>query len=105
MAEYIERGKLTEALKTWQNKLIETYGASDEYVKCLESVFIGIDAIPAADVRPVVRGRWERHFERPGVYADLFWHCSACGSKNAESLANVHHYFCPNCGAEMREKS
>lgn len=54
MAEYIDREKLVEALTEWQNMLIETYGENDEYVRCLESVLIGIDSIPAADVRPVV---------------------------------------------------
>lgn len=62
-----------------------------------------LDDVPSEDVRPVVRGRWERHFSRPCVYADLFWHCSVCGYKNAESFANTEHQFCPNCGAMMEE--
>ena len=57
MAEYIEREKLLLALKEWQNLLIKTYGENDEYVRCLESVFIGIESAPAADVRDVVRCR------------------------------------------------
>lgn len=54
-----------------------------------------------ADVAPVRHGRWERHFSRPCVYADLFWHCSVCGYKNAESFADAYHHYCPNCGAKM----
>ena len=54
MTEYIEREKLLLALKECQNTLIETYGENDAYVRCLESVFIGIERAPAADVRPVV---------------------------------------------------
>lgn len=46
-------------------------------------------------------GRWERHYSRPGVFADLFWHCSCCGFKNENQYANVYHKFCPNCGAKM----
>lgn len=61
MAEYIEREKLLLALKDWQNTLIETYGENDEYVRCLESVIIGIESAPAADVRPVVLCRDCRH--------------------------------------------
>ena len=49
------------------------------------------------------RGRWERHYSRPGVYADLYWHCSKCGYKTDYQYANVYHHYCPNCGADMRE--
>ena len=47
------------------------------------------------------KGRWERHYSRPNVYADLFWHCSECGYKDSENYAPVYHHFCPNCGAKM----
>lgn len=47
-------------------------------------------------------GRWERHYSRPGVYADLAWHCSECGSAFGDAWANKWHY-CPNCGAKMEE--
>jgi hypothetical protein len=55
MAEYIEREKLAKALKIWQTALIENYGENDEYVRCLDAVLLGVDNVPAADVRPVVR--------------------------------------------------
>lgn len=61
-------------------------------------------SIPAADVAPVRHGRWERHFSRPCVYADLLWHCSVCGYKNAESFADAYHHYCPNCGAKMEKE-
>lgn len=54
MKKYIECEKLSKTLKIWQSKIAETYGKNDEYVKCLGSVLLGIDRIPAADVRPVV---------------------------------------------------
>ena len=44
------------------------------------------------------KGKWERHYSRPNVYADLCWHCSVCGYKTAESWAN-HFKFCPECGS------
>lgn len=58
-------------------------------------------SIPAADVVPVVHGRWE-HLE-VGCF-DL-WRCSACGDEwtfeydptDAETKVN----YCPNCGARM----
>lgn len=45
-------------------------------------------------------GKWERHYSRPNVYADLCWHCSACGYYHADNWTNKFK-FCPNCGAKM----
>ena len=50
------------------------------------------------------KGKWERHYSRPNVYADLFWHCSECGYKSDNQYAYLYYNFCPNCGADMREK-
>ena len=50
--------------------------------------------LPAADVRPVVRGRWEYN---PG---DNIPYCSECMMPQ-DSECN----FCPSCGADMREES
>lgn len=49
-------------------------------------------------------GRWERHYSRPGVYADLCWHCSKCGYKTDYQYANVNHHYCPNCGRKMERE-
>jgi len=49
--------------------------------------------IPAADVRPVVHGRWE---DRGSLSA----RCSECGCK---SLRASH--YCPACGADMRKEA
>ena len=60
-----------------------------------------IDKMPTVD--PVRHGHWERHFSRPNVYADMFWHCSECGYKNENQWANKYHNYCPCCGAKMDE--
>lgn len=52
--------------------------------------------IPAADVRPVVRGRWE--FRSTDTLASKAWTCSVCGRRKVFKTN-----FCPNCGADMRE--
>lgn len=57
-----------------------------------------IDALPSAE--PKV-GKWERHYSRPNVYADLFWHCSECGYRSSDNWADKFN-FCPHCGANMR---
>lgn len=94
MKQYIEREELSKAMKIWQNDLIETYGENDEYVKCLDSVLLGVDNIPAADVRPVVRSTWKRIDFKPCGHD---YECSSCGWKN-----DMATNFCPNCGSEMR---
>ena len=90
MAEYIEREAALEAAK-------KSYLYFD-----LKPI---INSIPAADVRPVVRGKWKVSLHK--TYYDVS--CSVCGinsffqvdEKDSVSYAN----YCPNCGADMREKS
>ena len=57
-----------------------------------------IDSIPAADVRPMTRGKWSR------VYDDFmksnYDTCSCCGK---EYFGAKGCNVCPNCGAEMEE--
>ena len=58
--------------------------------------------IPAADVRPVVRGRW---VESKSIMDVIY--CSECGFRTIygampDGLGRNYSY-CPNCGADMRE--
>lgn len=64
-----------------------------------------IDAQPTADVAPVAHAHWEKHFKRPGVYEDLYWHCTNCNSKTLEEYAPYWWLYCPHCGAKMDEES
>lgn len=48
-------------------------------------------SIPAADVAPVVHGRWKRYGRNLGE-------CSNCGE-----IVNIRYNYCPNCGAKMDE--
>lgn len=58
-----------------------------------------ISKIPAADVRPVVRGEWEWEMYQYTPY------CSICGGAGFPGPANGKRYnFCPHCGANMREE-
>ena len=54
-----------------------------------------INAVPTADVRPVVRGRWVDS-KLDGVPS----HCSEC---NYPIDRFYKTRFCPNCGADMGE--
>lgn len=59
-----------------------------------------VAAIPAADVRPVVRGTWEpgETIFFCGVEHTAPRTCSVCG----RSALDEPWYFCPSCGADMR---
>lgn len=74
------------------------------------SYYEKMQSIPAADVRPVVRGKWEYEEKelKSGVVA-CFHTCSVCGYHTnlfvIESISSKPYYYCPNCGADMREES
>lgn len=60
-----------------------------------DAIVIAIDKLPAADVRPVVRGKWkERRFSEDVYGAE----CSVC-----HTTWDYGTNFCPNCGARMEE--
>ena len=97
MADYISR---EAAIKEFCDDCMDREWCKSNGDSC--SRIKNINAVPAADVRPVVRGRWEKR----GCYA----FCSNCGERKviawtttAEELVNVYRLkFCNNCGADMR---
>lgn len=82
MAEYIERSAAIKAAKHAWAKGLEP----SQY----------IEALPAADVAPVVHGEWLLRHEGYGHY----WECSVCHT-NPCIYVTEHTKFCPNCGAKM----
>ena len=83
MAEYIERA---EAL--------QQCGRFGDYTAW--SIWDGIGSIPAADVAPVVHGRWGtgRVNLETGNYEEQ---CTRCRNFSKE----YGKPYCPNCGAKM----
>lgn len=75
------------------------WGADNIFIDELVDGIIG--NMEPIEERPL--GKWERHYTRPGVYADLFWHCSNCGYKSSNDYADRYFKYCPNCGAKMAE--
>ncbi|MBP5720439.1 MAG: hypothetical protein J6W82_05185 [Bacteroidales bacterium] len=69
----------------------------------LNDAMDAIKSIPAADVREVVRGKWlfdcERQMHDGWTYRQ--YHCTVCGFQMVGGI----HNFCPNCGADMKEKT
>ncbi len=85
MAEYIDREAFLESMKR-----------TSRYF----DVKFDIESFPAADVAPVVHGRWA------SVAGKRDRICSRClynePYKNADDDAEVFE-FCPHCGAKMDE--
>jgi hypothetical protein len=66
-----------------------------------------IENIPAADVKPVVRGKWLRGKESATSPAQDSYTCSVCWDKALASFWGkpARTNYCPHCGADMREGS
>lgn len=80
MDEYIKRQDAVDCL--WAN--CDEVGSA---------IVPGMEAIPAADARPVVRSRWE-------ICCDGYYpYCMNCKS---EPPGRIMTDFCPICGADMR---
>lgn len=82
MDEYIERELAIEALSRGEG--------------CGNVCRRAIERILAADVAPVVHGRW---IEQEKYTFGTMYDCSICGTL---ILDNGHSWnYCPNCGAKM----
>ena len=89
MDEYIKR---SDALAKYQFERI------DGEVKAVVLTGDILD-IPAADVRPARRGKWETAvLDGPPGMRPIVSHCSCCNH-----VCSCRWYYCPNCGADMRE--
>lgn len=97
MAEYIKREATIKAIVDSRNRYYNS--ASNQYLvgRCdgLDIAAGLLRVAPAADVAPVVHGRWN---------ADET--CSVCGEKSTEGLDAVKWDYwlpdyCPHCGAIM----
>ena len=98
MAEYIERERTVELLRSLGNREYrKEKGTIQDAIKMISCP----EYTPAADVAPVVHGRWEQCFEdwRKQIEGDK---CSICGFEHYSALITNYNY-CPNCGAQMHE--
>lgn len=60
-----------------------------------------IDCVPAADVAPVVHGRWIRFKEPDSETGYIHMRCSVCSAYWSDPSHADHFRYCPNCGAKM----
>lgn len=99
MPEYIER-EAAHRMMVGLTRYMWTSPISAEKRVTVDAdeVNFGLERIPAADVAPVVHGRWI-------LKEDGDWSCSNC--KNDVSICDCgkektrHKPYCPNCGAKM----
>jgi hypothetical protein len=85
MAEYIEREAAEDAV-------------GEAHLKGLNPLWELRD-VPAADVVPVVHGRWEYDLPTINTYGQL--RCSICNWWTLDPSVDRSYSYCPNCGAKM----
>ena len=84
---------------TWADVLAELHERFDALEKELRRASAEMSAIIREHVdRP--KGEWKRRLVDNGFNAD--WVCSECGYR--VKIDFVSFNFCPNCGADMRER-
>lgn len=100
--EYIDReAAMAYAPLPKELRKYQTFNLDDAWEDGYDFAISQISAIPAADVRPVKRGRWERENEN-SLYC-----CSICGKVAPYDVeADTIMYwpnlnYCPNCGCAM----
>lgn len=94
MAEYIEREALLSELA--KGTIITDDGYGMGIMAGMDFAMKKVAEVPAADVAPVVHGRWEFDKVEMEVY------CSVCGHNAPIGMSSyIRHKYCPNCGARM----
>lgn len=103
MAEYIERNALYEKIARLEelarNRVVDTPSTSPAYMRYVVQLnertalkHLIFDT-PAADVAPVVHGRW---------IMDGKEHCYCSECKHGRNIrTQIGWVYCPNCGAKM----
>lgn len=96
MSEYIDR----EAAKLNTMSLIiycnEEPG--DMWISGIYDALVSLREVPAANVRPVVRGEWIQNADGNCV-------CSVCNLGLSNCAASIFFKYCPFCGADMRKEN
>lgn len=105
MAEYIEKHKAVNLLTSLENEFQQFKpfkGFEHAMYRKLCETEIAIGKLPAADVVPVVHGRWDDsgRYTFPSGAAAV--RCTNCGCALTESEYHLNNWnYCPVCGAKM----
>lgn len=108
MPEYIERDASELALDVATAAFLER----EDYLFDRKSVLFGmsvaagiVHTVPAADVAPVVHGRWV--YDGGSEYVDHY-HCEECGTEIDlcdEIYTEPKPSYCKNCGSRMDKEA
>lgn len=103
MAEYIEREKTVELLRSLGNREYrKEKGTIQDAIKMISYP----EYTPAADVAPVVHGKWLRSDDDWDSLTTI--RCSVCGEEwcfeMIDDVVLLNYKHCPNCGAKMDEE-
>ena len=94
MVEYIERGALMQF--PIRRNHYDRKNGNKHFINGIESVLEYAENLPAADVAPVMHGKWIHKSNSDA------WVCSRCGrgvNVNPEGI----DLYCYHCGAKMDE--
>lgn len=97
MVEYIDREVAVKAVKDYAHMVIDKDRKSLDTVDDTLNIVARIEKIPAADVAPVVHGRW---IEKTVPEGCRYFECSNCGAHENRHTA-IKGYYCWRCGAKM----
>ena len=101
MAEYIERDALMLRIKEIHCAECDSYNGVRCRACLVDDTLDYIDSEPAADVAPVVHGRWE--YEVPTINTYGMVKCTVCNWWTIGPFVSTVYNYCPNCGARMAE--
>ena len=102
MAEYIEREALEVELNHRLNFLMGENGEYDHYTSGFDEAVTRVENFPAADVAPVVHGRWDDSGRYTFPSGNTAVRCTNCGCALTESEYRLNNWnYCPVCGAKM----
>ncbi len=90
MAEYIKREAAVKIAEKYGLECGSVLGRHSGLADCIARE---ISELPAADVAPVVHGRWDDSLDGITPY------CSICGQSHRMMIRTPN--YCPNCGAKM----
>lgn len=97
MPEYIEKETAINAINALRDSKEGETGAVLEKSFAWAAASRKVEQIPAADVAPVVHGRWEHGSSQCDPFCEV-WQCSYCGAEDENGMC---YNFCPNCGTKM----
>ena len=102
MDEYIDREAISEEIRRYYYKNPPNSSYGEGFDRGLDRAQRAILDAPAADVAPVVHGRWDDsgRYTFPGGSTAV--RCTNCGCALTVSEYHMNNWnYCPVCGAKM----